>query len=805
MNVDLAGIVDVLPDLVWTALPDGRAEFINRRWSEYTGMRLQEALGAGWLSAVHPDDLAHILERWGAFVASGEAGEAEARLRRFDGEYRWFLFRADPIRDERGIIVRWCGTNTDIEDRKQAETQLAAENRLLEMIASGRAVRDVLEAVCRFVEEISPDCLCGAYPIDWSGPVFQYGVAPSLPASYVDPIEGWPVRADVAPCGTTALDNTQMIVADIEADPIWRGTSYRDHVAAHGLRSVWSTPICSLDGRVSGTFCIYQRKPATPSPRHQELISHATRIASIALDRARTDQALLAREGDLRRAYDFLNHAQRLSKTGSYTWDQHPEKAIWSDEIYRILGLEPGTRVDVEMARAMIYPDDLPAYDAMVAQGLANEDMNARYRIVTPSGAVKHVHAVSRRLEEIIDRAVWIGATQDVTESTLAKEALEAREADLRRANNYLTIAQRLSKTGSFTWDVRARESRWSEEMYRIFELAPDTADVSSEVPKIVHPDDLPIVNSLLRQALRGESIDVEYRLITARGALKHVHTVAHCVEQTADRPVLVGALQDVTDRKVAEDGLDRARRELDHVARVTALSALTASIAHEVNQPLAGIVTNAGACLRMLASNPPNIEGAQATAQRTIRDANRAAEVIKRLRALFARRPLAAEPVDLNDAAREVLALSSSELQSARVIAHADFADGLPSVPGDRVQLQQVILNLVLNAAQAMRMVDGRPRELWISTGPHDESQIVMSVSDCGVGADVEHLEALFNPFYTTKPDGMGVGLSVSRSIVEAHGGRLWASANEGPGLTFSFCVPLVAPEALLASQSLE
>src|SRR5271167_3055153 len=211
-DVDLAGIVDVIPDLVWTALPDGGAEFINQRWSEYTGMRLEEAQGSGWLAAVHPDDLAHIIERWGSFLESGRGGEVEGRLRRFDGAYRWFLFRADPLRDGTGAIVRWCGTNTDIEDRKQAEAQLAVEKRLLEMIAAGSPVNEVLAAVCRFVEEVSPDCLCGVYPIDWSGPIFKYGVAPSLPASYVEPIKGWPVRADVAPCGTTAFSKTQMVV-----------------------------------------------------------------------------------------------------------------------------------------------------------------------------------------------------------------------------------------------------------------------------------------------------------------------------------------------------------------------------------------------------------------------------------------------------------------------------------------------------------------------------------------------------------------------------------------------------------------
>jgi PAS domain S-box-containing protein len=268
--------------------------------------------------------------------------------------------------------------------------------------------------------------------------------------------------------------------------------------------------------------------------------------------------------------------------------------------------------------------------------------------------------------------------------------------------------------------------------------------------------------------------------------------------------PVLVGAalfqgdgnegvafVLDLTERKLAEEALNRARAELAYVSRVTTLSALTASITHEVNQPLAGITTNADTCLRMLAANPPNVDGARATAQRTLRDANRATEVIKRLRALFARKQLATEPVELNDAAAEVLALSASELQHSGVILRTDFAEQLPAVIGDRVQLQQVILNLIANATDAMSEIDDRPRNLVVTTAREEPNGVRLSVSDSGVGIDLQNLETLFQSFYTTKSHGMGIGLSISRSIIESHEGRLWASANEGPGATFSFSLP--------------
>jgi signal transduction histidine kinase len=220
-------------------------------------------------------------------------------------------------------------------------------------------------------------------------------------------------------------------------------------------------------------------------------------------------------------------------------------------------------------------------------------------------------------------------------------------------------------------------------------------------------------------------------------------------------------------------------------------LGALTASIAHEVNQPLAGIITNASTCLRMLAADPPNLDGARATAQRTLRDGNRASEVIERLRTLFARKEPKTEPVDLNDAAREVLALSSSELQRHRVILQTDFTQGLPLVNGDRIQLQQVILNLTLNATDAMKEIDDRPRALLIATAHEDAARVRLSVRDSGVGIDPQSIEKLFAAFYTTKTHGMGIGLAISRSIIESHNGRLWASANDGPGATFSFSIP--------------
>ena len=387
---------------------------------------------------------------------------------------------------------------------------------------------------------------------------------------------------------------------------------------------------------------------------------------------------------------------------------------------------------------------------------------------------------------------------QSPGEGAEARAPLEVDEAERqRRAYVNLIEGQRLSQTGSFTWDFQRGELLWSEELLRIFEFEPTTIVTTDLVERFVHPDDLPAHQATVEGAAGGVEIDISYRIVTASGVLKHLHAVGHRIEHDGERPVYIGATQDVTDRKVAEEALNKARAELAHVARAATFSALTASIAHEVNQPLTSLVTNASTCVRMLAADPPNLELARTTAQRTIRDANRASEVISRLRAMFARKQPAMEPVDLNQAAGEVLALSAGELQGAGVVVRTDFAEALPVVLGDRIQLQQVILNLVLNAIDAMRAMDG-PRGLRIATAFDRLGQVRLVVRDEGTGIGPEALEKLFDAFFTTKSHGMGIGLSISQSIIQGHDGRLWAVSNDdGPGATFSFSIPSGEPGA--------
>ena len=392
---------------------------------------------------------------------------------------------------------------------------------------------------------------------------------------------------------------------------------------------------------------------------------------------------------------------------------------------------------------------------------------------------------------------------QDITARKQAEavndlRAIAERKGGLRRSEAFLAEAQRLSLTGSFSWRVATDEITWSDQLYRIFEFDQGMPVTLELIGTRVHPEDMPLLHDMIERArCAGTDFAHEHRLLMPDQSIKYLHMVAHGTRDEDGRLEYIGAVQDVTARRLSEQALGKAQSELAHVARVTALTTLTASIAHEVNQPLSGIITNASTCLRMLAADPPDVDGARETARRTIRDGNRASDVIARVRALFTKKESATESVDLNEAAREVIALSFSELQRSRVILRPDFADDLPPVTGDRVQLQQVILNLLVNASDAMSGVDDRPRQMVIRTERDEGDRVRLTVRDAGVGLEPGGVDKLFEAFYTTKSGGMGIGLSVSRSIIESHHGRLWAAPNDGPGASFSFSIPC-APEGV-------
>ncbi len=390
----------------------------------------------------------------------------------------------------------------------------------------------------------------------------------------------------------------------------------------------------------------------------------------------------------------------------------------------------------------------------------------------------------------------FTGFLRDISKRKQAEQAL-------RRSEAFLAEAQHLSHTGSFSWRVATDEITWSEQLYRIYELESSVPVTLELIRTRVHPEDLTLYEKMVEEARNGGTdFEWQYRLKMPDRSIKYMHALAQATRDQDGQLEYIAAVQDVTARRLAEEARDKARSELTHVARVTSLGTLTASIAHELNQPLSGIVTNASTCMRMLAADPPNVDGARETARRTIRDGNRASEMITRLRALFTKKSATTQSMDLNEATREVIAVSLSELQKNRVILRPELAHDLPLVTGDRVQLQQVILNLLRNASDAMSTIDDRPRDLLIRTEPDDNDRVRLSVSDVGIGFEPQAADKLFEAFYTTKNEGMGIGLSVSRSIVEHHYGRLWATPNNGPGATFSFSIPC-RPEGLAEAET--
>lgn len=380
---------------------------------------------------------------------------------------------------------------------------------------------------------------------------------------------------------------------------------------------------------------------------------------------------------------------------------------------------------------------------------------------------------------------------REIAERKLVEGRLRQEERELKRSEAFLKEAQRLSSTGSSSWHVGRDDIKFSEETYRIFELEPGVPLTHELLHSRIHPEDLSIIQENTER-FRQNPCDVEhdFRLLLPDRSVKYIHVVTHSSRDESGQLAYTSTFQDVTQRRLAEEALAKARTELANMARVTSLGMLTASVAHEVNQPLSGIITNTDTGLWMLESDPPNVDGARETVRRALRDANRASEVIKRLRALFTKKQVTGS-VDLNEATREVIALSLSELQRNQVLLRTDFNSDLPLITGDRVQLQQVILNLLRNASDAMSAVQDRPRDLLIRTQREEGDRVRLTVQDVGVGFDSDAMDKLFQAFYTTKTDGMGMGLSISRSIIESHKGRLWATRNDGPGATFCFSLP--------------
>jgi PAS domain S-box-containing protein len=659
MENELRRVVDALPGLIWTALPDGRIDFVNQRWCEYSHLGVDEAHGGGWQTAIHPVDLPGLLERWRSILVSGEPGELEARLRRFDGEYRWFLFRASPIADASGHLVKWCGTGTDIEDRKRAEEILNAPWWLQASAREHhfRSVADNIEALAALVTPAGQVELVNRQALEYFGVTLEELKCRAI-ADIVHPDDILPVRA----AWSQAVEAGRPY--DVEerlrrADGVYRWFHTRGF------------PLRDTQGRILLWYLIKRD-----------------------VDDLKRSETLLAGE---KRLLEMVASCHSMSEI-------------------------------LEAICRLVESTASGCYCSVV--------------LVDPSGTrVEHGAAPSlptSYMSACIGRPVNMDAGPCAMAAYLNEQVIAPDLTTDMRWVEWRPMAL-----------AHGLQSCWS-------------TPISSAAGKVLGTFALYYSQPRTPTALHQSLIE----------QFTHIARIA-------------------IERRLSEETLSKVRSELAHVARVQSLGVLTASIAHEVNQPLSGIITNASTCLRMLAADPPNVEGARETARRTIRDGNRASDVITRLRALFAKKDTTTESVDLNEATREVIALSLSELQRNRVILRPELADDLPPVTGDRVQLQQVILNLLRNASDAMRTISDRPRRLVIRTERDEADRVRLTVQDAGVGFESQDVDRLFEAFYSTKNGGMGIGLSVSRSIIESHHGRLWAAPNDGPGATFSFSIP--------------
>lgn len=769
--------IDTIPGLVWTARPDGYIDFLNQRWLDYTGLTLEEASGWGWQAAICPEDLPGLVDYWRSVLASGQSAETVARLRRHDGVDRWFLFRGVPRYDERGNLVKWYGQTTDIDDRKRAEEELKKQtahlDELFELAPHAVVLVDADVRIIRVNREFTR--MFGYTPEEAVGRMLEDLVAPEerlaeyknnarlLSSGQKVESETIRRRKDGVRIEVSMTASPVLTGGPIEGYIIYRDITERkrDEALLAGEKQLLEM-IAKGDSlpRLLEALCRLVEETATGSlcsillvdPNGRQLRTGAAPSLPLDYSQSLDGRVIVPGIGPCGNAL--------LSKEPVIASDFRSDER-WSDE-YRALALAYGLRA--------CWSTPLLSLD-----GRALGTFALYYR--DPRSPTPEEYSVIEQFRAI---------------ASIAIERAQAEDA-LRRSEALLAEAQRLTRTGSFSWRVATDEITWSDETYRIYELDPSVRPTMELVRQWVHPADMPLFDRTVRRVtVEGRDFSFEHRLQFPDGAVKHLQVVAHVSGSPVGAPLeYVGTVMDVTDRKRSEDALDRARMELAHVSRVTTLGQMTASIAHEINQPLAGIVINGNACLRWLAGETPNLHEAREAAHRIVRDGQRAGDVIGRLRSLFQRTGAAKELLDLNDVVREVIAITRVEVQNAGVALHTELAHDLPAITGDRVHLQQLLLNLMLNATEAMSDTRDRARELVISTQLGDRNDVRLEVQDSGSGLDPKSLDQIFDAFYTTKSSGMGIGLAISRSIAENHGGRLWATSNSGPGATFMFTIP--------------
>jgi len=738
-ETNLRQILDGIPGLVCTLNPAGQIDLANQRLLDFFGMTLEELNSWGTNGAVHPDDLERVIAELTHAMTTGTAFESELRYRRGDGLFRWSQTRILPARDAEGRITRWYGLITDIDDRKRAEEALRE---------SEYEARLTLNSIPGMVGLTSPN---GNLEMVSQQALEFFGKT-------IEELNEW---------GTNDTIHPEDLPGVIEAftRAITTGRPYE---------------FPARFKRADGVYRWLQDRGSPLRDRNGDIVRWYLLITDID-DQKRAEEALRESEHQSRLIVDSIPGLIAVLDTSG-------EVERVNQPLLDYLG-RPLEELRQWAVDDTIHPDDRPAYlqafERAFATGEPVEYDAARIRRF--DGVYRWLNVRGLPLRDLQGQIVrWYFLLTEIDDRKRAEDELRRSEARHR-------VVVETASDAVVSIDESGTIILANPAIKRIFGYAPEEL-----IGKPL---------TVLMPGAMGKLHEAGFKRYLATGA-RHLNWQG--TEMTAQRAngeafptevsfgemivdqrrIFTGFIRDISEKKRSEEQLRNTQAELARMMRVMTIGQLTASIAHEVNQPLSGIITNANTCLRMLKSDPPNINGARETAQRTIRDGNRASEVITRLRTLFSKKQTNVEPLNLNELAREVIALLSDELERNNVILKHEFSDYLPTVHGDRVQLQQVILNLLRNASDAMSAIEDRPRQMLLKTDLEGE-HVRFLVQDSGVGFTSEVADQMFESFYTTKSDGMGVGLSISRSIIEANHGRLWATVNEGPGATFAFSIP--------------
>ncbi len=556
---DVRLVVDTIPTLAWSARSDGSVDFFNQRWLDYTGLSAEQARDWGWTVALHSDDLNGLVDYWRSVLASGEPGEMEGRLRRFDGVYRWFLFRATPSFDNDGRVVKWFGTSTDIEDRKRAECLLGGENLVLEMTAKGNSLESILETLCRVVEQTASGCYCSVILIDPGGSKILQAVAPSLPSSYNDRFPGRPVDREGGPCTVAARRKTQVIVSDVASDTQWDTYGWRTDALTHGLKACWSTPILASNGLVSGTFAIYWREPCRPTEHDQKIIEQMTHLAAVAIERKRNEAALQKSEERFRLIVNTIpGFLCTLNAAG--------EVELLNRQVLEYFGKTIEELKNWAMSDA-VHPDDLPrVVDAWKHSVETAQPYDLEFRQRRADGVYRWFQSRALPTRDTEGRITgWYMVLTDIDDRRRAEDALRANEQSLRLTVDSIPgFVSTMSAAGEAEFVSRQVLEYFGKTIEELKNWA--TNDT-------LHPEDLPRMIDAWRRGIEsGQPVDLESRRRRADGVYRWFHLRSRPQCDAEGRIVRWYSLTtDIDDRKRAENALRRSEAyltEAQHLSR---------------------------------------------------------------------------------------------------------------------------------------------------------------------------------------------------------------------------------------------